>query len=68
MVVEEIRSAGGIAVAVGGNVADKESAVAMIEGAGLAVPKILADAASNAESGRFFNHPQINRGRFFVAG
>ena len=30
-VVEEIRSAGGIAVAVGGNVADKESAVAMID-------------------------------------
>jgi 3-hydroxyacyl-CoA dehydrogenase len=45
-----------------------KSAVALIEGAGLAVPKILADAASNAESGRFFNHPQINRGRFFVAG
>ena len=30
-VVEEIRSAGGIAVAVGGNVAEKESAVAMID-------------------------------------
>ena len=30
-VVEEIRSAGGIAIAVGGNVSDKESAVAMID-------------------------------------
>ena len=30
-VVEEIRSAGGIAIAVGGNVAEKESAVAMID-------------------------------------
>ncbi|MBT3994558.1 MAG: SDR family NAD(P)-dependent oxidoreductase, partial [Chloroflexi bacterium] len=30
-VVEEIRSAGGIAIAVGGNVAEKESAVEMID-------------------------------------
>ena len=30
-VVEEIRSAGGIAIAVGGNIAEKESAVAMID-------------------------------------
>ncbi|MFP8874758.1 MAG: 3-hydroxyacyl-CoA dehydrogenase family protein, partial [Myxococcota bacterium] len=45
-----------------------KSAVALIEGAGLAIPKALADAARNAKPGRFFNHPQINRGRFFVAG
>ena len=39
--------------------------VAMIEKAGLAVPSILA----NAEAGtRFFDHPTINPGKFFVAG
>ena len=45
-----------------------KSAVALIEGAGLAIPKALADAARNGKPERFFNHPQINRGRFFVAG
>ena len=45
-----------------------ESAIELIAGAGLGVPEILAEAARTAKPERFFNHPQINRGRFFVAG
>jgi 3-hydroxyacyl-CoA dehydrogenase len=43
-------------------------AVRMIEGAGLAVPEVLTKAAETGEPKRFFNHPNINTGRFFVAG
>jgi 3-hydroxyacyl-CoA dehydrogenase len=42
--------------------------VSMIEEAGLAVPAALADAASTGKPERFFDHPRINIGRFFVAG
>ena len=43
-------------------------AVELIQGADLPVPEILADAAKADDGRRFFNHPQINVGRFFVAG
>ncbi|MEE3331175.1 MAG: hypothetical protein VX246_09930, partial [Myxococcota bacterium] len=42
--------------------------VSMIQEAGLDVPATLANAAKSGSSERFFDHPQINRGRFFVAG
>jgi len=42
--------------------------VAMIDKAGLPVPEILAEAARTGEPKRFFEHPHINPGRFFVAG
>jgi len=42
-------------------------AVQMIEGAGLAVPEALEKAARTGEPTRFFLHPHINVGRFFVA-
>jgi 3-hydroxyacyl-CoA dehydrogenase len=42
-------------------------AVEMIEGAGLPVPPILRDAARSAKPERFFRHPQLNIGKFFVA-
>jgi 3-hydroxyacyl-CoA dehydrogenase len=41
--------------------------VSMIEKAGLAVPKILADAASGAPR-KFFTHATANVGKYFVAG
>ena len=44
------------------------AAVEMIDKAGLPVPKILETAARSGEPKRFFNHPQINTGKFFVAG
>jgi len=44
------------------------AAVEMIDKAGLPVPEALAEAARTGEPKRFFNHPHINRGRFFVAG
>lgn len=44
------------------------SAVSMIEKADLPVPEILAEAARLREPKRFFHHPTINAGRFFVAG
>ena len=44
------------------------SAVTMIEGAELAVPKLLSDAAKSGESKRFFNNPRVNIGKFFIAG
>ncbi|MGE4652962.1 MAG: 3-hydroxyacyl-CoA dehydrogenase family protein [Myxococcota bacterium] len=42
-------------------------AVEMIEGAGLSVPEALEKAARTGEPSRFFLHPHINAGRFFVA-
>jgi 3-hydroxyacyl-CoA dehydrogenase len=44
------------------------AAVDMIDKAGLPVPEALAQAARTGEPGRFFDHPHINPGRFFVAG
>jgi 3-hydroxyacyl-CoA dehydrogenase len=41
--------------------------VAMIEGAGLAVPAILADAVKSGRKQPFFQHSQLNVGKFFVA-
>ena len=43
-------------------------AVEMIDGAGLPVPAALTEAAKSGKPARFFNHPHINVGRFFVAG
>ncbi|MDJ0851864.1 MAG: 3-hydroxyacyl-CoA dehydrogenase family protein [Myxococcota bacterium] len=40
----------------------------LIERAGLPVPEQLAEAARTGEPRRFFDHPHINVGRFFVAG
>jgi len=45
-----------------------KAAVAMIDKAGLPVPASLEAAAKSGEPTRFFNHPHINVGRFFVAG
>ncbi len=44
------------------------AAVEMIEGAQLPVPELLARAAREPNAPRFFDHPHINVGRFFVAG
>lgn len=44
------------------------AAVEMIDKAGLPVPSNLAEAARTGEPKRFFEHPHINVGRFFVAG
>ncbi len=44
------------------------SAVQLIEGAGLPVPKAISQAATRGEPHRFFAHPQINVGKYFVAG
>jgi 3-hydroxyacyl-CoA dehydrogenase len=44
------------------------AAVEMIEKAELAVPAALLAAAKSGEPRRFFEHPSINVGRFFVAG
>ena len=43
-----------------------DGAIAMIEEAGLAVPRTLI--AARDAGGRLFNHPTINVGKFFVAG
>jgi len=45
-----------------------KGAVEMIEGAGLAVPAALAKAAKPKKPKRIFDNPNINVGRFFVAG
>jgi len=42
-------------------------AVAMIEASGLPVPSNLAEAASAGRTENFFNHPQVNIGKYFVA-
>ena len=44
------------------------AAVQMIEQAGLRVPEILSKAAASGEPARFFDHPTINIGKYFVAG
>ena len=46
----------------------RDRSEAMIDKVGLPVPEILAEAARTGEPKRFFNHPHINVGRFFVAG
>ena len=43
-----------------------KAAIQMIEKAGLPVPPALADAA-RGQPKRFFDHPQVNVGKFFVA-
>jgi len=43
------------------------AAVEMIGQAGLPVPEILETAAGTGEPKRFFHHPTVNVGRFFVA-
>jgi 3-hydroxyacyl-CoA dehydrogenase len=45
-----------------------QASVEMIEKAGLSVPEALAEAARTGQPRRFFDHPRINVGRFFVAG
>jgi 3-hydroxyacyl-CoA dehydrogenase len=45
-----------------------QAAVEMIDKVGLPVPELLAQAARDGEPRRFFHHPHINVGRFFVAG
>jgi 3-hydroxyacyl-CoA dehydrogenase len=44
------------------------SAVQLIEGAGLPVPEAISQAVTSGEPHRFFVHPQINVGKYFVAG
>lgn len=46
----------------------KRETVAMIEQAGLPVPPILATAAKSGKPKRFFANPQVNIGKYFVAG
>ncbi len=43
------------------------AAAQMIERAGLSLPALLRDAAKSARTQRFFRHPQLNVGKFFVA-
>ena len=45
-----------------------KGAVEMISGSGLAVPKVLEDAASQNTPPQFFQAAHINIGKFFVAG
>jgi hypothetical protein len=45
-----------------------EGAIELIKGAGLSVPDALAEAARTGVPARFFHHPNINPGKFFVAG
>jgi len=40
----------------------------MIEKSGLPVPEVLATAVRTGDTTRFFEHPHINVGKFFVAG
>ena len=44
------------------------AAAEMIARADVPVPKILEEAAATGKPERFFHHPRINEGRFFVAG
>ena len=44
------------------------AAVELIERVGLPAPDALVEAARSGEPKRFFHHPQINTGRYFVAG
>jgi len=43
------------------------AAVGMLEEAGLEVPAVLREAARTGKPERFFNHPHMNIGKFFVA-
>ena len=43
-------------------------AVDMIGAAGLPVPDALVEVARTGDPERFFHHPHINVGRYFVAG
>lgn len=45
-----------------------QGVVDMIGEAGLAIPSVLAEAATTGKPERFFTHRRINIGRFFVAG
>jgi 3-hydroxyacyl-CoA dehydrogenase len=45
-----------------------KAAIDMIDRAGLPVPDALVNAAKSGKPERFFAHPHINTGRFFVAG
>jgi len=42
--------------------------VKLIESAGLPVPKAIATAAASGTPKRFFSHPYVNTGKYFVAG
>jgi 3-hydroxyacyl-CoA dehydrogenase len=44
-----------------------KAAVGMIEQAGVPVPNALREAAGSAKPAPFFQHPQLNAGKFFVA-
>jgi hypothetical protein len=44
------------------------AAVEMIDKTGVPMPEALEQAAKTGEPARFFNHPRINTGKFFVAG
>ncbi len=46
----------------------KAETVAMIEKAGLPVPANLAEAAKSGQPEHFFTSPQVNIGKYFVAG
>jgi len=46
----------------------KKAVVRLIEEAGLPVPANLAKAAKSGKPKRFFDNPQVNVGKFFVAG
>jgi len=50
------------------DVLGKRETVEMIEQAGLPVPKALEEAARTGKPEAFFTHPQVNTGKFFVAG
>jgi 3-hydroxyacyl-CoA dehydrogenase len=45
-----------------------DATIAMIEAAGLTVPRLLTEAKLNGQQRKFFAHPTANVGRFFVAG
>jgi len=45
-----------------------KSAVGLIGGAGLPVPDAVAKAAKSGERTRFFAHPPLDVGKYFVAG
>jgi len=45
-----------------------KAAVELIGQAQLPVPEALENAARTGEPKRFFNHPQVNTGKYFVAG
>jgi len=42
--------------------------IKLIEGAGLEVPKAIVAAAESGTPKRFFSHPHVNQGKYFVAG